>query len=61
MRELHDGHVGRHRHGQDATVDAPGKHARDAPKHEAHASLKLKMLWTQLRARKQSTRGDTTG
>lgn len=29
MRELHGSHEGRHRHAHDATLDAPGKHARD--------------------------------
>jgi hypothetical protein len=47
MRELRDWHghgEHRHRHARDATADAPGKHARDAPKHAAHDGLKLKML-----------------
>jgi hypothetical protein len=49
MRELRDWHghgEHRHRHARDATADAPGKHARDAPKHAA----------LMLRARQESAR-----
>jgi hypothetical protein len=47
MREPRDWHEAKRdapRHARDAAADAPGKHARDSPKHEAHDSLKLKML-----------------
>jgi hypothetical protein len=47
MRELHGWHEAKrdpHRHAHDAVADAPGKHARDSPKHAAHDSLKFKML-----------------
>jgi len=44
MRELHGWHGDRHRDARDAIADAPGRHARDAPKHAGHDSLKLRML-----------------
>jgi hypothetical protein len=47
MREPHGRHEAKrdpHRHALDAVADAPGKHARDSPKHAAHDSPRFKML-----------------